>query len=202
VNAEPSRNLQPATDSAELLEVVRRLAGVFGRRNVRHALIGGLAVSLRSRPRTTKDADFIIDIPALSFPAVLEELIAEGFEINVADLVRRWSTDRFAVFYRGDARIDWMQPILPLYAHVIDAAESLPWSDTTINVATAEGLILTKMAAFRLQDQVDVETLLSANRDSIDVALIRKEWSVVSDGEDARTAWLEDAIHRLAPKQP
>ncbi len=51
----------------ELVEVVQRLAVVFARRQVRYALIGGLAVGLRSRPRATKDADFILNVPVLAF---------------------------------------------------------------------------------------------------------------------------------------
>jgi hypothetical protein len=64
---------------------------------------------------------------------------------------------------------------------------------------TAEGLILTKMVAFRLQDQVDIEALLTANRDDLDVGLIRREWSVVAAGEESRTAWLENTLARLVP---
>jgi hypothetical protein len=65
--------------------------------------------------------------------------------------------------------------------------------------ARSEGLILTKMIAFRPQDQADIETLLIANRAEIDVALIRHEWSAVGQGEETRTAWLEEAIARLVP---
>jgi len=61
-------------------------------------------------------------------------------------------------------------------------------------VATAEGLTLTKMVAFRPQDQVDIDTLLTANRDTIDVVLIRDEWAPFADTETERTAWLEAAI--------
>jgi hypothetical protein len=58
-------------------------------------------------------------------------------------------------------------------------------------------LFLTKMISFRPQDQADIETLLIANREAIDVGLIRQEWSTVAQGEEGRTAWLEDAIARL-----
>src|SRR5262249_29236198 len=183
----------------DLLEAVRRIAVVFARRRVRHALIGGLAVGLRSRPRATKDADVIGHVPAVEFPGLLEELVAEGFEIDVMDMIRRWSVERFIVFGRGRVRIDWMQPVIPLYATVLATAEENPWVDAGIRVATAEGLILTKMVSFRPQDQADIETLLIANRDEIDVDLIRREWSAVAAGEGARTAWLEQAIARLVP---
>jgi hypothetical protein len=186
---------------SELVAAVRQLAVVFARRQVRHALIGGLAVGLRSRPRATKDADFILHVPALAFPGLLEELVAEGFEIDVTDVLKRWSVERFIAFQRGRVRIDWMQPVIPLYANVLATAEAKPWSGAELRVATAEGLILTKLAAFRSQDQTDIETLLLANRDDIDLEAIRREWSTVADGEEPRTAWLEDAIARLVPPQ-
>jgi len=186
----------------ELEEVVGKMAAVFGRRHVRHALIGGLAVGLRSRPRATKDADFIVRVPAIAFPGLLEELAGEGFEIDLMDMIRRWSVERFLVLGCGRVRVDWMQPILPLYSKVLESAKERPWLDTSIHVATAEGLILTKMVSFRAQDQADIETLLIANRDDIDLDLIRREWAPVSVGEETRTAWLENAIKRLCDKPP
>src|SRR5438874_596059 len=162
-----------------LAEVVRRMGVVFARRHVRHALIGGLAVGLRGRPRATKDADFIIHVSALSFPELLEDLVGEGFEIDVMETIRRWSVDRFVAFGFGRVRIDWMQPVIPLYATELNTAEEQPWFGTAIRVATAEGLILTKMVSFRPQDQADINTLLIANRNEIDVEFIRREWSAV-----------------------
>ena len=79
----------------------------------------------------------------------------------------------------------------------------MAWTDRcTLRVATAEGLILTKLVAFRPQDQLDIETLLIANCNEINVDLIRREWSAVAEGEDARNAWLESALTRLLPSQP
>jgi hypothetical protein len=76
-------------------------------------------------------------------------------------------------------------------------AQPLEWTEGhTVRVATAEGLILTKMVAFRPQDQVDIETLLTVNRDQIDLNLIRDEWSPFAAMEAERTAWLEAAIDR------
>lgn len=74
-------------------------------------------------------------------------------------------------------------------------AGPMEWSEgQTVRVATAEGLILTKQVAFRSQDQADIDTLLTANRDTIDVGLIREEWSPFAASEAERTAWLEAAI--------
>jgi len=70
-----------------------------------------------------------------------------------------------------------------------------------VRVATAEGLILTKLVAFRPQDQVDIETLLTANRDEIDVDMIREEWSPFAATETERTEWLETAIAKRAVRR-
>jgi hypothetical protein len=126
-------------------------------------------------------------------------LAGEGFEIDVLDLVRRWSVERFTAFWCARVRVDWMQPVLPLYAMVLNTAEARPWLGVDLRVATVEGLILTKMVSFRSQDQADIETLLIANRDEIDLGLVRKEWSAVAEGEEARTVWLEHAVARLVP---
>lgn len=83
----------------ELAQAVRTLATVFDERQVQHALIGGLAVGLRSRPRATQDADFIVSVSALDFPGLLESLAGKGFQIDVLDAVRRWTVDRFLVFW-------------------------------------------------------------------------------------------------------
>jgi hypothetical protein len=135
-------------------------------------------------------------VPALSFPGLLEDLVAEGFSIDVMAAIRQWSADRFLAFMHGQVRVDWIQPVLPLYANVLKSAEAKPWLDQSVNVATPEGLILTKMVAFRPQDQADIETLMIANRDTLDVDLIRQEWAPVSLGEESRTAWLEEAFGR------
>jgi hypothetical protein len=84
-----------------------------------------------------------------------------------------------------------------LYSRTLANAQPLNWTEGhTIQVATAEGLILTKMVAFRPQDQMDIETLLTANRDDIKLDLIREEWSPFAATEQERTAWLEAVIAR------
>jgi hypothetical protein len=47
----------------------------------------------------------------------------------------------------------------------------------------------------------DSESLLSANRDTVDVDLIRAEWAAVADAEHERSVWLEKTIARLLPSQ-
>lgn len=90
--------------------------------------------------------------------------------------------------------------MLPLYSNALVGASELTWAEgRTVRVASAEGLILTKMVAFRLQDQVDIVTLLAANRDEIDTAMIRNEWAPYAPIEVERSAWLEGQMARIVP---
>jgi len=61
-------------------------------------------------------------------------------------------------------------------------------------VLSPEGLVVTKRVAFRPQDQEDIRVLIAANRQDIDLGLIRREWATVSDGEDERNRWLESEL--------
>jgi hypothetical protein len=181
----------------ELDRAVELLAEAFAARSIRHALIGGLAASLRGRERTTKDAHFLLDVPQAQLPGLLDDLIGRGFTLDPMVVIQEYMRQHITAFRFGAVRIDWLKPALPLYARALADASPMPWSEShTLRVATAEGPILTKMVAFRTQDQMDIETLLTANRDAIDLELIREEWAPFAASEPERTAWLEGAIER------
>ena len=184
----------------ELVRAVELLADTLSAKSIRYAVVGGLATLMRGRPRFTQDVDVLLDVPQLALPGLLDELVRQGFDLDMATVIREYVSEHMTAFRFGTVRIDWLKPVLPLYARTLADASSLTWTEGhVVRVATAEGLILTKMVSFRPQDQADIETLLIANRDEIDVGLIREEWSAVAAGENARTAWLEDAISRLIP---
>src|SRR5438128_6706884 len=186
--------------AGELIRAVELLADTFTARSIRYAVVGGLATVLRGRPRFTQDVDVLLDIPQLALPGLLDRLAELGFAFDKDTVIRQYVREHMTVFRFGSVRIDWLKPVLPLYARTLADASFLTWtSGHPLRVAKAEGLILTKMVSFRPQDQVDIETLLIANRDDVDVGLVRQEWSAVAAGEEDRTAWLEEALARLVP---
>jgi hypothetical protein len=169
---------EPRPLEKDLTRAVECLADVFTARSIRHALIGGLATMLRGRPRFTQDVGFLIDVPQIALPGLLEELAGLGFQFDMSTVIHEYVRDSMTVLQFGPVRIDWLRPILPLYSRALLDASPMTWTEGhTVRVATPEGLILTKMVAFRTQDQADIDTLLTANRDEIDSELIRREWS-------------------------
>jgi hypothetical protein len=186
----------------ELIRAVELLGETFAKRSIRYALIGGLAATMRGRPRFTQDVDVLLDVPQLALPPLLEELARLGFLFDAETVIREYVHECMTSFRFGVTRIDWLKPILPLYAHALAGSSSVTWTEGHhIQVASVEGLILTKMVSFRPQDQLDIESLLIANRGEIDTDLIRREWTTVAVREESRTAWLEQTLARLAPSQ-
>lgn len=184
--------------AGDLIRAVELLGEIFESRGVRYALLGGLATMLRGRPRFTQDVDVLLDVPQIALPGLLDALVDRGFSLDRDTVIRQFVQESMTSFRFGVVRIDWLKPVLPLYAHALAAATSLPWTDGHIlRVLTPEGLIVTKLVSFRPQDQEDIRTLLAANRDEIDLDGIRREWAAVSVGEEARSAWLDSEIASL-----
>ena len=187
---EPTESL-----AGDLVTAVETLSEVFDERGIEYALLGGLATMLRGRPRFTQDVDILLSVPQVALPGLLDELIHRGFSLDTDTVIREFVQHHMTAFRFGVVRIDWLKPVLPLYAHALAAATSIPWTaGHSLRVLAAEGLIITKMVAFRPQDQEDIRTLIAANAAELNVELIRREWATVADGEEQRTAWLEAAL--------
>lgn len=170
----------------ELLDGALELANALNQFQLKYALIGGLAAGYRTHPRFTRDADFLLVIPQITLPALLESLVERGFTIDEVKAIREWTQDHMTVLSYHGIRIDWLKPVIPAYARVLDRATEETWLDRRIRVASAEGLVLLKLLAFRTQDQLDIENLIAANRDNLDVAWIQAEWQTLAGLDDPR----------------
>jgi len=181
--------------AGDLIRAVEILAEVFAARGVRYALLGGLATMLRGRPRFTQDIDILLDVPQIALPGLLDDLVERGFSIDRDTVIRQFVREHMTSFRFGTVRIDWLKPVLPLYDHALTAATLFRWTEGyQLRVLSPEGLIVTKLVSFRPQDQEDIRVLLAANRNTIDLDSIRREWAAVSLGEEARSVWLEAEI--------
>jgi hypothetical protein len=161
-------------------------AEVLARHGIKYAVIGGMAAGYRSQPRFTRDVDFLLSVPQIALPPVLEELADRSFSFDLLTTIREWNQENMTVLsYRG-IRVDWLKPVIPAYTHVLERATEEFWLGSRICVASAEGLILLKLLAFRLQDQLDIEHLVAANRDDLDIAWIKDEWQMLAGMDDPR----------------
>jgi Nucleotidyl transferase of unknown function (DUF2204) len=186
----------------DVIAGLQSIVGVFASQKITYALIGGVATSFRSRPRTTRDLDFIVQVSQLALPGLLEELEEQGFEFDLPTVVRQFVQEHMtALKYRG-IKVDWLKPMLPIYQHVVDRAQPEQLLGVTVRVAAPESLILTKLLASRGQDQIDIENLLASNRGKLDLDFVRHEWNTVADFDDPRFVKFEDMLVRYYQPPP
>jgi hypothetical protein len=182
-----------ATDSPilpqDLVDALVTCTETLNERGIAYAVIGGMAAGFRSQPRFTKDVDFLLRIPQLQLPGLLESLEAKGLEFEMLTTIREWTQNSMTRLSFHGIRVDWLAPMLPAYAHILERAREEDWLDHRIRVASVEGLILTKLLALRTQDQLDIENLLAYHEDKLDLDWLRTEWQTIAPLEDPRFKW-------------
>lgn len=154
---------------------LRRAVADLDALKVRWALIGGLAISVRSVPRFTKDLDFAVAVADDSEAEdVVHRLRGRGYqpaEVLEQDYVERLSGVRLE-HSGSDVVVDLLFASSGIEGEVVAGAtrlEVLP--GLSVPVAGAGHLIALKVLAGRNQDLTDLEALIpGASADDLDAA--------------------------------
>jgi predicted nucleotidyltransferase len=150
---------------------------------LRGAIIGGVAASLRGKPRLTNDVDAIV--VETDAETLLRTGIQFGFTPRIADAAEFSRQTRVLLLrYRpGDIDIDISLGALPFEAEVVERSTWIRAGNVRIRLASAEDLVIMKAVAGRPRDMMDIENVIRANPD-LDVERIRRwvrEFSAVLD---------------------
>lgn len=180
----------------DLLDGVATASAALEQHGVSYALIGGIATGYRSQPRFTKDLDFLLHIPQVTLPGLLETLEGQGYQFDLHATIREWIEHHMVVLSYHGIRVDWLKAVIPAYQHILDRATEETWLGRRIRVASADGLILMKLVAARTQDWLDIENLVAAQRDSLDLNWICSEWQTLADPDDPRMTRLLELVNR------
>jgi predicted nucleotidyltransferase len=132
--------------------------------------VGGLAVSARAEPRTTRDVDFAVDVvDDTAAEAVIAALVGLGYGIHIS--IEHTASSRLAtvrLLHREQPRIfiDVLFASCGIEAEIVADAESLPMlSMAAIPVASVAHLIAMKVLARddrkRPQDWDDLRGLIA-----------------------------------------
>ena len=169
----PPRNL-PFVE--RLTDAVSQLVDVFRQRKTSYALIGGLGVALRGHSRTTVDVDFLLTVPQLELPRLLETFVELGCQLDVVDSIRNWNEGGMLTFRLSSGiQVDWLKPVIPTFHKIIERAKEERFAGHVVRVADAESLLFLKLIAFRLQDQSDIQAILAANVGKLGLDWVRQE---------------------------
>jgi hypothetical protein len=145
-----------------------RIAADLRQLGVRFALVGGLAVSVRAEPRTTRDIDLAIAVDGdRQAEAVVRELLALGWRVGgqlEQDRAGRLASTRLfpSDAPRSGIVVDLLFASSGIEQEVVAGAEDLEvLENVSLPVASAAHLVALKLLADRLQDRADVQSLLS-----------------------------------------
>ncbi|HEX5244131.1 MAG TPA: nucleotidyltransferase [Tepidisphaeraceae bacterium] len=188
-------NSLPASGKA-LKQALRSLVETLDASSVRYAIIGGIATIQHGRVRTTADIDVLLTIPQLAMPALFTTLKGNGFTLDLKRNIAELRDNGLTTLRFEDVLIDMMRPILPVYSHVLDRAVPTQILGQSVRISTVEGLIVMKLIAFRPQDEADIQELISAYRDQLDVNYVRSEFATVANVDDPRWRKLDEWLLR------
>lgn len=150
--------------------VIREIVEQLDLNKIRYCLVGGLAATLRGRMRNTEDVDLVIvadvDEAIRFFHALPTDQFGPLFP--EAEQVARTACILALEHIESQITLDLAIGMSGFEQQIVSRSESLPIAGITINVATAEDLILMKLLAGRPQDEQDIAGIIATRGDTID----------------------------------
>jgi len=162
-------SLQPLQDS--LLRALRLLRAS----GARGAFGGGLAVIVWGRPRVTQDLDLLVDLDSERAERLLALAAQQGYRFDFAEaaLLLEGGFLRLEPVADPPIALDLLVADTPLHQQALARARVFELAGEQVPVLTAEDLILLKLVAFRPKDTFDLETVIDAMGDRLDLPYLR-----------------------------
>jgi len=162
----------------KFIECLLKFTTIADKYELDYAVIGAVAVSIYTLPRTTQDIDFLVDIKELKFMQFLDELKKEGFWYD-EERIKKDFTERYLLelYYMG-IYVDILLPFLPFFYKVIKQVRIIKVFDKDIKVAKEEDLIILKLLSGRTIDKADIEMVKDIT-ENLDVSYIEENLNTI-----------------------
>jgi hypothetical protein len=146
----------------------------------RTAVMGGFAVAIWGHPRSTRDIDLLVDIPAHEREKVIGQLAARGFRAKRdSAIVQVEGGELLQLLYAPpdaflDIQADLFLAETEFQRSALSRRVAMPAASLSENVfvVTCEDLIVFKLLAGRILDRVDAVMLLKSNRVNLDMTYL------------------------------
>jgi len=156
-------------------EVLSILIKRFEVQNIRYALIGGFAMGLWGRGRTTVDVDFLVNRDDMKKVDII--MTGLGYECRY----RSENVSQYISPLKVFGEVDFLHAFRETSLHMLERAEEKKvFGELSINVLKPEDLIGLKLQAIkndserRHQEMSDILFLVHTYKDKMDWALIEK----------------------------
>ena len=191
----------PSGDSDLPIEALRTLALALSSIGMPYAIIGGVAISVVSVPRYTKDVDAVLLHPDSNVENLVAGLLNFGLRTVVSDPLAFARKNRLVVLQDSHGTtIDLSLGVLPFEIETIEKANVIEVATgLSVPIASPEALVVMKCIASRVKDLEDIRNLLSVNLD-IDRKKVLK--TVTEFAEILEHPEMLDQLERLFKEHP
>jgi predicted nucleotidyltransferase len=184
------------------VKTLRLAAADLTELGIRFAVVGGLAVSVRSEVRFTRDVDLAIDVADdARVEALVRDLRPRGYEVIALvehDEAKRLATVRLRS--ASGVTVDLLAASSGIEAEIVKRATPLTIEGIgTVSVAEPEELLAMKVLSMtdrRLQDRLDALRLISHNP-AIDLQRVQNNLRVIEQRGYARRQDLRVKLEML-----
>lgn len=167
-------------------------------------IIGGVAVSLLSKPRTTKDVDAVAWLPNHdAWPAFLLGGESHGIVPRIQDALKFALSSRVLLRHEGSGvPIDLSMGALPFEEKAVLRAVPTEVGRLRVPLPVPEDLLVMKAVAHRSRDIADIESILSAhpNVDEMWIVATVREFAEALESPELVTD-LVKLFRKHAPKK-
>lgn len=128
-------------------------------------IIGGLAVSLISRPRFTADIDAMVLMPIEQIHNLINSAINYGFITRIPDAENFACKNRVLLLQHQESgiNIDISFGLLPFEIEAVKHSKEFKIEDFSIHLPSPEDLIIFKAIAHRPKDLLDIQAIIEFN---------------------------------------
>ena len=160
---------------APLLAALRDLIAWLQEKKVPGIIIGGVAVSLLSRPRLTRDVDAVVLLDSEKWEGFLKAGRQFGFTPRLQDCLAFAQKNRVLLINHKPTGIDVdiSMGALPFEEEAVSRAVKTKVSGITIPLPAPEDLVIMKAVAHRPIDLADIRSILEAHP-NLDLHRVRK----------------------------
>jgi hypothetical protein len=165
--------------NSPLIRALKEVCRFLDDTGTEYILVGGLAVGIWATPRATVDLDFLVAIRKEDHPALIQRLEQSDKFIFIHKqpmVFQKVSILRAMLKENADVSVDFLLIDDEFKAHAISRKVSARLTDFSVNIATAEDLILLKLLSGREQDKLDAVQVHEANKENLDLAYL-SNWS-------------------------
>ena len=178
-----------------LFNLQQRLAAA----HIASAVIGGVAVSVWSRARTTLDVDFKVLLNRESAQQLLDVLLPDYTPLQSDPLQALRRNGVLFVKDQNGIRIDLQLADVSFDETAIERAKTIELEPgLSARICTAEDLIIYKIISTRPQDQIDVENIVRRQGNKLDASYVLKWLKLFEQALDDST--LITTFERLRTK--